>query len=518
MVDGWAVGYTDLLPVNLNLMGVRGIGDYAFDGCRWLMSVTISDSVTSIGEDAFSGCSGLTSVTIGNGVTNIGRWAFQSCSNLMSVRMPKIPIDDSVFQGCSEDLAIIYYYWETVLTLRSNSTKYGTVAGGGNYVSGTSVTIKATAKKGYAFVGWFTDKACTKALNPEGYDNRNSKVRIVMPADATTIYAKFVTADADKKALKFSSATKKFAKTPVKATAGKAFLLELGISSASLPKVTAKGLPEGLSIDKTTGVISGIPVSVGSYTATVTVKNAAGNTITQKVKITISSIVSWAKGTFYGWACLDETGSEAYLQFSVDAKGKVSGKLKHKDKWYSFKSAYFYFTETEAMFEPEVKIGSSTFKPGIVIVEKSEYKNGDEFYEYVDAVSRDGNMWAQKKAGLVKKGKAFAALVGKKFTLTYKNAELRSSKDKLVIVISNGDSVKVSGVLDGKKLTAISLPLWVYQTWGMYFYTSILDVKAYRLDIDFDVSRDRTGAITEVKVVARAFPHGVNRVPLGSSW
>ena len=42
-------------------------------------------SVISIGEYAFNGCSGLTSVTIGNSVTSISSTAFQSCSSLTSV-------------------------------------------------------------------------------------------------------------------------------------------------------------------------------------------------------------------------------------------------------------------------------------------------------------------------------------------------------------------------------------------------------------------------------------------------
>jgi len=43
---------------------VTSIGDYAFQGCSYLTSVTIHSSVTSIGGGAFYGCSGLTSVKI----------------------------------------------------------------------------------------------------------------------------------------------------------------------------------------------------------------------------------------------------------------------------------------------------------------------------------------------------------------------------------------------------------------------------------------------------------------------
>lgn len=55
------------------------IGEYAFENCSGLTSVTFPSSVTSIGEYAFSGCSGLTSVTIPSSVTSIGDSAFEGC-------------------------------------------------------------------------------------------------------------------------------------------------------------------------------------------------------------------------------------------------------------------------------------------------------------------------------------------------------------------------------------------------------------------------------------------------------
>lgn len=49
-----------------------------------ILSVVISDGVTSIGDNAFSWCS-LTSITIPNSVTSIGNYAFDGCSALTDV-------------------------------------------------------------------------------------------------------------------------------------------------------------------------------------------------------------------------------------------------------------------------------------------------------------------------------------------------------------------------------------------------------------------------------------------------
>ncbi len=67
---------------------VTGIGDFAFQGCEGLTSITIPDSVTSIGEGAFSDCTSLASVTIPDSVISIGNWAFGDCASLISVNIP----------------------------------------------------------------------------------------------------------------------------------------------------------------------------------------------------------------------------------------------------------------------------------------------------------------------------------------------------------------------------------------------------------------------------------------------
>ena len=83
---------------------VTSIGDYAFEDCIGLTSVTIPDSVTSIGYYAFYNRISLTSVSIPDGVTSIGGRAFYNCISLTSVTIPDsvTSIGSYAFEGCTD--------------------------------------------------------------------------------------------------------------------------------------------------------------------------------------------------------------------------------------------------------------------------------------------------------------------------------------------------------------------------------------------------------------------------------
>ena len=125
------------IPSTLGGYPVTNIGDYAFECCDDLTSVTIPDSVTSIGEGAFFGCSSLTAINVDSGnqnyssddgvffnknkteliccpggksgeyvipnsVTSIGKGAFCECRRLTSVIIPDsvLNIGDGAFLEC----------------------------------------------------------------------------------------------------------------------------------------------------------------------------------------------------------------------------------------------------------------------------------------------------------------------------------------------------------------------------------------------------------------------------------
>ena len=125
------------------------IGDYAFNGCSGLTSLTLPSGVTEIGSFAFYGCSGLTSLTLPSGVTEIGGYAFFGCSGLTSLTLPSgvTEIGEGVFYGCSG---------LTSLTLPTGVTKIGYSA-----FSGCSGLTSLTLPSGVTEIGYSAFSGCS---------------------------------------------------------------------------------------------------------------------------------------------------------------------------------------------------------------------------------------------------------------------------------------------------------------------------------------------------------------------
>jgi len=82
---------------------VKTIGNGAFVGCDFIVSISIPSGVTSIGYSAFQDCTSLKTVNIPSGVTSIGTYAFYGCSSIESVNIPNgvKTIGSSVFSYCT---------------------------------------------------------------------------------------------------------------------------------------------------------------------------------------------------------------------------------------------------------------------------------------------------------------------------------------------------------------------------------------------------------------------------------
>ena len=142
---------------------VTSIGYCAFASCSGLKSLTIPSSVTSIGNKAFTGCSGLTSLTIPSGVTSISNFAFQDCSGLTSLTIPSgvTSIGDNAFRVSGL----------TSLTIPSSVTSIGESAFSCCYgLTSIYVYTKKIPELGYnVFLGCYPEN-CTVYVPKGTYD------------------------------------------------------------------------------------------------------------------------------------------------------------------------------------------------------------------------------------------------------------------------------------------------------------------------------------------------------------
>lgn len=464
------------------------IGEYAFYSCGVLKSVSLLSGASAIGDNAFDGCTSLENLWLPHSLSTMGFDAFTSAP-LKKICYEYdgeegVPSDKDRFaellagsgMAASKINAIEFSLW-CKLTVKSNNTKYGTAAildEDDSYTSSKwpaeeEAALQAKPKKGYAFAGWYQDKALKKPLDDAFFwsgasDYRAKKLSIRMPRKHTTIYAKFITKAAAKKSLKFTSATKKLAKTATAGSPENSISIQVAASSATLATLSAKGLPKGLSFDAATGKITGTPTVPGSHAITITAKDAAGNTISQKVKIS-AEVMSWSRGTYYGRAMVDSDSVPEIAKCTVDKTGKVSGKINYKGKMYSFTSKCSSSTVEATKFPVKVKIGSKTFSTGTV----TTFKAGTEF-QVVCAESVGNTFIVQKSPGLLKANGALEQYLGKTFTVSgsdeggYKWG-LKKKTDKLTFKILKGEIVQFSGTVNGAKISATSAPLrLIYNT------------------------------------------------------
>lgn len=147
---------------------------------------------------------------------------------------------------------------------------------------------------------------------------------------------------------------------------GVAYSARAMVTELSRPvKFSATGVPAGLSLNKSTGALSGIPTRAGTFVTKIKATSTYNSKWYSYLTVTnrILSLPSWAKGTFSGVIeneALEDDGRGS-LNMTIGSTGKMSGKaLLRGTNWTLSAKSYSAASTTTGMTNL-VAIGTATY-------------------------------------------------------------------------------------------------------------------------------------------------------------
>jgi hypothetical protein len=166
---------------------LKTMGADCFAYCRHLTSIVLPDTLTSIPSYCFENCKALTSVTLPNTLTSLSAFCFQSCSALTSIALPdsitKIP--NYCFQNCK---ALTSVTWGSSLTEIDDSAFSGDskLSSIGEFGSAFK-SFGVGAFSGCALTSVDLSKSAITSLSNALFDNNSSLTSISLPSSVILI-------------------------------------------------------------------------------------------------------------------------------------------------------------------------------------------------------------------------------------------------------------------------------------------------------------------------------------------
>ena len=304
LVDGWAVGHTDLLSGSLDLTGVRGIGISAFSGCPGLTCVSIPDNVTNVAAHAFYRCDGLSRVNLGRGVATIGKYAFSNCR----IEEFTVPTNNAFYKASAgllltKDGATLVYGVTGDVVIPDGVVSIGENAF--NWCRGlTSVTIPSsvTSIGAWSFAYCYSVSevrvpVSVKRIEDSAFRGCQGLKKVLLPQTLRGAVDASVFADChtELEIVYYGEDDICINIKEMQETGDDgSFSLDIGsqLVSVTKPKLTVRGLPTGLKFDSNAGMISGKATKPGVYTVTVSATNATvKKPVTATFELTVPNLV-----------------------------------------------------------------------------------------------------------------------------------------------------------------------------------------------------------------------------------
>ena len=324
--------------------------------------------------------------------------------------------------GGSADIVAGFEKTPYVLGLADPADR-GKVTGSGFCAEGKKVTLKATANKGFVFMGWYRGDGTLVAKTASIVIDRSTKPTKDSASSTTitgitsdvTYYAVYVTAEEDAASIGATvngftfgagSVGEGAVVTKMATNVMAGVYLEWPVAASALSETTVKvaGLPSGLKFtakpvtskvtsgtgsSRVTTVVTNVPANTiyGAPTAAsktdkkgkvtpskvkVTVTTAGKSKVVYEIALTVDPLPAWAQGEFSGLASTPE-GRLGSASMSVTAAGKVSGKVIVNGTNCTFTASSYDITsktvgDTNLVAVVTGKLGKEAAQGGITVV------------------------------------------------------------------------------------------------------------------------------------------------------
>ena len=385
----------------------------------------------------------------------------------------------------------------------------GKVTGVGRYAPGKTVTLKATAKKGFAFSGFFDAEG--NLLD----ETRSASYSFEMPSNDVPLTARFVTVEADKASiaagLNGGGLPKPTEDEPVSLETNvmAGVYLEWPIAANALSQTTVKvsGLPGGLKftpknmmkkgskteVEIPANTIYGAPTTASKVDAKngvkpsdvkITVTTAGKSSVTYLVKLTVDPLPAWAVGTFDGYVGNGELGTGngelGTVALTIAANGKISGKILEGGRTWALSAGQFNHVEhVEQVGGSDVFYATVVGKAGKEIVTNevtvsvengvgvatSQPFNLSTFQPFNFSWTAYQNLWNREDT------KAAQPVFDKNIDVEYTPFGEPGDKDNTVgITFKKDGAVPFAGKIGGVSVSGSAQLVWDGKGWWVTFY------------------------------------------------